>query len=197
MNKNSWLTITFLLLTFSLAAQEISIPEGIYRSVSEFNKKSPFLPLYGRLKRDTATVKNLFRSASVPNIGFAFENKENRKKNDRKIGTEIFGVSDGENFYLNGCSTWCNYSKTAFYKVLMLNKRYGISRKIWISPNGRGIGNFVIDFETGKDEPLSKKLIKKLLKNNNSLFQEFKNEENKNDIETLLKYLFLHTKTNT
>jgi len=192
----TFLLIQLLFSSYSLA-QEKSIPEGIYKSASEFKFKRPSLPLSGKLSIDTVTIRTLNKKASVTSIQFKFDNKDIRKKEDDKIGLKIFGVSDGKDFYFSGCWDWgpgCDYSKTAFYKVLILNKRYGLCRRIFLTANGRGIDNYVIDFNNGEDEKLSKQLIKRLIKNNKPLNEQYKKEKKKGKMEVLIKYLFLFTK---
>jgi hypothetical protein len=185
--------VTIFIFTLNSNAQDVSIPEGIYRNASEFNVKKPFSDLKGRLRKDTVLLKDISRSASIENFKFVYDDKELRRENDKIIGKKVFGFSDGEFFYLNGCTSCRYYSDTVFYKVLILNERYGLCKRIFSVQNGRAIGNFVVDFELGNDQLLTKGFIKRLIKNNDSLYQNFKKEKNRGRMESLLKYLSIYT----
>jgi len=175
-----WGLICFITLNAnsqSLMPNDTSgLKKGIYKNYDEFKHNNPSLPLNFSLISFSETY------------GFFDANSINRY---RLLGLSqerdsIWGFCDGENVYVN----YSYYEDILFSKGLTFDKlvlgRYCYAECISYFYGGGTIGRllirFAIDFNTGQAIRLNNNgVIKKLLKNDPELLQQFKNDDDKRD----------------
>jgi hypothetical protein len=166
---------------------------GIYIDIEEFRNNSPSINLTQKISyRNEKYSVGLFETPI-----FLLSYKINVTKDESRSIGNVFGFCDGKNIYLaNTGSTYENIEDYNFGELEYLG-RYCFYKSLGIcdgyySPIRCEVLN-VLDLITGEINPLTKGLLKNILKDKPDLLKKFKNDQNKS--ENLKNYLIEYLKT--
>lgn len=203
--KNNLFILIFSCFTVNSLAQEQKLPNGVYLSLEQLKKKTPAFDINLQVIRRTEG-----------DIGFNGGNDYEIKSdidslNKRFIKKIMFAYVKNDSLFLNGIhhrlSTWYALSLTQgtflAFKGSMSNDKassevapYGIM----FGAIGGGIAGanaakkrflYVLSLRTGNVRPLKKEYISERLKENQSLLDQFNNENDKESDSALINYITL------
>ena len=177
------LKFIILFLSFTCASQNCIKKPGIYKTYTEFKNNSPSIELIGTIKSQNIDIGSPF---SGPEIFTEYLLKI-KKDESKKIG-EIFGFSDGENFYV-GNNKQTIYDM-AFFKIELTGNQFYYFESLESFGNGIAHNKNIISVSTGKFEVMTVAKLKKLLKSKPDLYLKFKKTKKKDNHikEFLIEY---------
>lgn len=183
-------------------AQGTSYPKGAYKTIIELKNKQPSILFDFKISKRTMSDILMYggadyRVSCIDNL---------IKKN--VIKKQIFAISTGDTLYINCYLQRASkgYAKVisegvclAFYAPINsgdANKSSGNSSgAIGGAISGAEIAGmrdlYVLNASQGIARPLNRVLLKKILEPHPYLLQQYQNEDDPNDEETMLKYLFI------
>ena len=195
MKKEFYFILFFGIIIFSVSAQ-YQYPKGVYLSFDELKSMQPSADYnIGVEKRTQGDI--------VMVGGNDYKLISNDKALKKKYLTkEVFAYSDGEALFLN-----CVPLRLSFYYTKVLNdgRNYFVF-KACISPDSDlsfmfgAIGGaiqatqrylYAYEKSTGNVISITNETLKRLLKDNETLLEEYLNEKIKEDEEIQLKYLIM------
>ncbi|RTY91361.1 hypothetical protein [Flavobacterium sp. GT3R68] len=195
--------LLFLLSSISVLAQsqypvmkDSIINPGIYRTFAEFRNNKPTILLNHKIISDEVSYGGFGSSNSLTAYAIDIPKKEGRE-----IG-EVFGFSDGKNFYFIASEYTDIYFPNKihnfnFYKVESVGKYCYYDAIQNSGPNSGTIPTRrinVLNMDLGEIKLLSKSYLKELLSEKPELLERFKKQENK--YQHLKEYLIEFLKVN-
>ena len=207
--KQLFVLTVLMTLNQTIKAQDIAYPEGMYMTFQEIIDKTPSEDFKVQLEKRT-------KGKIKMNGGTDFQiNPINKNVKKKTLKKEVIAYSDGLNLYINGLvyqlQFW--YSRVeaendnyfVFKAGIPMNPaRYGIeSMNDYSIMFGGVIGGFgaakralirlpyVLDKETKEPVLVSEKNINDFIDSNSDLYQAYSKEQNKDDIDLILKYLIM------
>jgi hypothetical protein len=156
---------------------------GIYINFNEFKNNSPSFQLEGNIVEDIVRYGNLGDRENMKTYLLKIP-----KQKSKEIG-EVFGFSDGYNFYV--ASYPHSIYDYAFYRIEYLGNKYHYFECLKsTSDNMLLFIKNVIDLKTGEIKMLNRNVLKNILSDNTDLLEKFKNQENK--YTHLKEYLIIY-----
>lgn len=190
--KKLGLFIFIALLSLNSFSQDQNIPQGIYKTFTEFKEHSPSLQL-----TDSLITKNVrygfWGMTSKERIQFQNLNIDRKEANSIK---KAFAVVEGQNIYVK-TNKMRIHPKSKFAKaelagkyILFTRMKLYMDRRLpflwWTSPI-----DMFIDYKSGDIMPLSRFEVKRQIKDNAELLKKFKQDKQKN--QKLKEYLFAYS----
>lgn len=170
-----------------------TLKKGMYKTFEEFRTNSPSISLDYEIKPVHLIMETFLYNDIVYQLGI-----DNDKA--KEIG-DIWGFCDGKDVYINMLFKLMSLKKvfkpgSQFDKIINLG-RYCSFVSVQPVPNSVNLGHsiYYLDFNTGKEMPLDKSTLKKILSKDKELSENFKNEKflDKTSDETFIKYLRLYS----
>ena len=191
--KKSFISIFIALLCLNSFSQDLNIPQGIYKTFSEFKQHSP-----SRQLTDSLITKDVrygfWGLTSKKRVQFYILNLG--RKEARSIG-KAFAVVDGQNIYVKINSMKIN-SKSRFVKTEMVGQyllytdlNFYMDNKLPFLWYTYPVEKFV-DYKSGKLKTLSKFEVRRQIKDNEELLRKFKQDKQKD--KKLREFLYAYSK---
>ena len=170
---------------------------GIYTSFQEFKNNNPSIPLNYKIITNPVIISGKWGKEKIDTYSLDIS------KNESKQIGEVFGFSDGFNFYItygnqnNFSRDLLNNSK--FFKIKKMSKypyldilfdngiRTSNNGGVFFASSTERIEIAVLSLETGELNELTKSLLREILSDKPELLKKFNDQKNKNDY--LKKYL--------
>ena len=168
-----------LIFTFILNGQtEISKP-GIYKSFYEFKTNNPSVEFAGEIKSQAFNLGN--------KTYFTEYLLKITKEESKKIGN-VFGFSDGTNFYIG--TELHNIYDFSFYKLEFIGKKILYFESLKSGKYGLVKDKNILTMDSGEIKYMTNSRMKKLLKDKPTLYKKFKAQSNKYDYikEYIIEY---------
>ena len=177
----------FFLLSFFCVKSQTQINKtfesGIYTNFSDFKNNKPSIKLIGEIKPDDYKYGNLL-DKKVMTYYFLKISKEESKK----IG-EIFGFSDGVNFYISAYPH--SIYDYEFYILESIGEKFMYFESLKSSQYGEMHIQNTLNMDTGEINYLTNGRVKKILKDKPEIYEKFINQTDKPKYwkEYLIEYL--------
>ncbi|AEE19025.1 hypothetical protein JM84_0621 [Dokdonia sp. Hel_I_63] len=164
--------------------------EGMFKTFSELKLNEPSLPILGEFKRDTVKVKlALWKTLRIPAAKFVFNSKKEKSRLGKKHKS-LFAVCKNGKVYIPR-ENYLFFNYVNYFELTFLSNEYAIYRGYNIGNGNTYEYNGILDMNTGKLSILSKKFLKKLVKDNAILLKKLKKTPNRelNEIEFLKDFI--------
>lgn len=176
------LKIIILLLSFIVSGQNEIPKAGIYKNFQEFKENNPSIAFTGRIKSQDLKYGNLGNRKVFTEYLLKITKGESKK-----IGN-VFGFSDGTNFYIGAESH--NIYDFSFFKLEFVGKKFLYFESLKSGKYGLVRDKNILIMKSGEIRYLTNSRMKKLLKDKPKLYEEFKAQKNRYDYikEYIIKY---------
>ena len=175
----------------NLIINKTKFNRGIYLTFEEFKLDSPSIAFNYNIKEKIRNIGGIFSSNSITTYKIEIERKE-----AEKIGS-IYGFSDGKNVYIKPALEILTPNRE-FYKVENFGRychfKDIVSSYMYGGSSVRFFCDRYIDLKTGVELELNNKEMIKLLKDDETLLEEFKNETSKKS--KYFNYIMKYNKNN-
>ena len=168
-----------LIFTFILNGQNEIPKPGIYKSFNEFKANNPSIEFTGTIKSQEFNLGNKTK--------FTEYLLKITKEESKRIGN-VFGFSDGINFYIGAKSQ--NIYDFSFYKLEFIGKKILYFESLKSGKYGLVKDKNILIMDSGEIKYLTNSRMKKLLKDKPALYEKFKAQNNKYDYikEYIIEY---------